>query len=146
MTERTADALGILDDPDLFRAAWDSHYQAVVFVDEQLLIRYSNRRAQLLFGYGADEMRGKPVSDLTPDDVHPHHDALIQGYHADPRQRPMGAGNLRARHKSGREFPVDISLDPQQTRFHGLITIATISLRKEPQILARPREADDGGR
>jgi hypothetical protein len=58
-------------------------------------------------------MIGKPIEGLVPDAARPRHVAHRESYMGEPRARPMGVGlPLAARHKSGREFPVEINLKP----------------------------------
>lgn len=87
---------------------------------------YLNAAAELLFGYPRSEVLGQPVELLVPAssrDVHVQHRA---GYEEDPRKRHMGMHlDLKARHKSGAEIPVEISLAPRMTAA-GLMTSAVV--------------------
>jgi PAS domain S-box-containing protein len=73
---------------------------------------------------------------LVPERYRAAHVGQRDGYFAAPRVRPMGAGlDLRGRHRSGREFPVEISLSPLRTP-DGLVVTAVIrdvSLRKREE-------------
>lgn len=96
-------------------------------------IVYFNAAAELLFGYARSEVLGQPVEVLVPDSARAAHTGHREGFEEDPRKRPMGFHlNLLARHKSGREIPVEISLAPRQT-LAGLITSVVI-WRKKAQL------------
>jgi len=76
-------------------------------------IIFVNNRATEMFGYTRDNLLGRQVEQLLPEDVRAVHRAHRTRYRAEPTRRPMGAGLvLRARRSDGSEFPVEISLSP----------------------------------
>lgn len=84
---------------------------AIVGVDSDGLIVLANHQTATLFGYGADELVGRPVELLVPARFQAAHPAHRRSYFADPKSRPMGAGlKLAGRRKDGSEFPAEISL------------------------------------
>lgn len=102
-------------------------------------IVYFNAAAELLFGYTRGEVLGQPVEMLVPESVRPAHSRHRAAYEEDPRKRPMGMHlNLSARHKSGHEIPVEISLSPRMT-VAGLMTSAVVwrKTRTETQMQGR---------
>jgi PAS domain S-box-containing protein len=95
-------------------------------------IIYFNAAAELFFGYARSEVLGQPVEILVPDAARPAHAGHREGYEEDPRKRSMGSHlELRARHKSGREMPVEIALSPRQT-LAGLVTSAVVWRKRGP--------------
>jgi PAS domain S-box-containing protein len=92
-------------------ALLDAAPDAMVCVDAAGRIIVVNTQLERLFGYQREELDGQPVEMLVPDAaraVHPQHRAR---YAADPRSRPMGAGEqLAGRRRDGSTFPADISL------------------------------------
>ena len=101
-----------------------------------------NRQAEMLFGYGREELVGQPVELLVPERYAGRHASHRSTYGDNPAMRPMGVGlELFARRKDGREIPVEISLSPVETS-DGTIFAAAIrdaSARKEAE--ARMQEA-----
>lgn len=85
----------------------------VIVVDETGYIRLVNRQAEMLFGYGHEQLNGLPVEALLPQRFHGVHPTHRADYHAQPHMRPMGVGlRLYGLRKDGSEFPVEISLSP----------------------------------
>lgn len=110
----------------LFETFFEQSTDAIVVVDAHGVIQRLNRRAEDLFGYSRAELIGQAVEMLMPARVQERHVAHVQGYHAAPKFRAMGAGlDLFARRKDGREFPVDIMLSPLETD-EGRIVLAAI--------------------
>lgn len=94
-------------------ALLDATPDAILVIDGAGTIVFLNRRAGELFGYDHDDLLGRVVEDLMPDDDRTVHRAHRTRYRADPTIRPMGAGLvLRARRADGSELPVEISLSP----------------------------------
>lgn len=91
----------------------DASPDAVLVVDQAGQVVHANARAADLFGHSLTELVGHGIDLLVPDDVRARHAALRAGYAQAPSQRAMAAGqDLRARHRDGTEFPVDIALAP----------------------------------
>jgi two-component system, sensor histidine kinase len=97
----------------LARSALDAAPDALVIIDSGGAVRFANRQASALFGYDHEQLIGQAVEQLLPERFRGHHNAHRASYFTNPRPRPMGAGlPLFARHRDGREFPVEISLSP----------------------------------
>jgi PAS domain S-box-containing protein len=98
------------------RALLDSAPDAVIVVDPTGKIVLSNKQTSKILGYESDELLGKPVEMLLPEDLRGVHVDHRQTYNALPEGRPMGAGReLNARRKDGTRVAVDISLSPVET-------------------------------
>lgn len=90
------------------------------------MIAFANGRAQLLFGYAADELLGANAELLVPERFHGAYRDLRGEYFLRPTSQPMGAGKkLFGLRKDGREVPVEIGLNPVETR-QGTYTLAVI--------------------
>jgi PAS domain S-box-containing protein len=94
-----------------FRALVESSPDGMVMVDATGVIQLVNAKTESLFGYGRDELIGRPVERLLPEAFRHPHASHRTKYLENPTTRPMGAGlELAGLRKDGSEFPVDISL------------------------------------
>lgn len=144
---RVAFATDLFESDVAIRTLLESLAEGVVIIDSSATIVLVNRQVERLFGYTKEEIVGRPLNILLPArvrDVHPKH---VTGFFEQPKIRPMGLENeLSARHKNGREFPVEISLSHLETASGRLAMafLTDITLRKEAinSLEARNEELD----
>jgi two-component system sensor kinase FixL len=111
---------------ELFQLATEASPSGTVLIDHQGRILLVNAHIEELFGYARDELIGKVVDVLVPDRFARAHAGDRTSFFAAPEGRAMGAGReLFGRRKDGSEFPVEIGLNPIQTR-HGLVVLANV--------------------
>jgi PAS domain S-box-containing protein len=114
---------------DRFRQAVESAPNAIVMVDAQGGIMLANSRAGEIFGYRQSELIGQPVELLVPTRFRGAHPGLRGSFYRDLRSRPMGAGrDLFGLRKDGTEFPVEIGLNPLETRDGTLVLASVIDI------------------
>lgn len=112
----------------------------MVVVDATGRIALTNTQTEALFGFGEQELLGKPVEFLIPKrfrERHPGHRIAFFGH---PRVRPMGAGlELFGLRKDGTEFPVEISLSPLVAKGRNFVisAIRDITERKRGEMKFR---------
>lgn len=119
-----------------FRRVVDASPSAMVMIGDDGRIEMVNTQAERLFGYPRLDMMGQPVEMLIPARFRGHHPGLRQGFYAEPRSRPMGAGReLFGRHRDGTEFPIEIGLNPIETEdgIKVLSAIVDISSRRRSE-------------
>ena len=98
------------------RALLDSAAQVILAVDASGTIVMVNHMTETTFGYKPDELLGQSLDLLLPEEVRSRHREHQKDYFDSPRNRPMGIGlELKARHKIGAIFPVEISLSHVET-------------------------------
>jgi PAS domain S-box-containing protein len=145
ITERKLAEAALRESEETVRALLESASQAIVGVDTNGRIVIVNAMALQLFGYTRDELIGAGVEVLVPVRVGHRHVSYRDAYFHEPRRRPMGIGlDLTARHKSGAEFPVEISLSSVETR-RGVLAVSFITditerKRAEEALLAQAQE------
>ena len=109
-----------------FRQVVEAAPNAMVLVGRDGRISLVNAQTEHLFGYPRDELLGESVELLVPERFRARHPALRMAFFAHPEGRPMGVGReLFGLRRDGHEFPVEIGLNPLETR-EGLMVLASI--------------------
>jgi PAS domain S-box-containing protein len=109
-----------------FRDLVESAPDGIVTVDPGGRMVILNTQMETMFGYGREELLGKPVEILLPERLRAGHEAHRARYQSEPRTRPMGLGlELHGRRRDGSEFPVEISLSPTWSE-EGLLVTAVL--------------------
>src|ERR1700694_611630 len=87
---------------------------AMLVVDAQGMIQFSNETSSSLFGFTPPQLIGQPIKLLIPERFHARHGAHLSSYLRQPTSREMGAriSDLFARRADGSEFPAGIRLSP----------------------------------
>jgi PAS domain S-box-containing protein len=106
-----------------------------------------NPAAQRVFGYEPEELIGKPIEVLIPDNVRPHHKDLRDGFYEKPSNRVMGHGrDLYGKRKDGVNIPVEVSLSfyKRDDELFVIAFIVDITQRKkiESSMLAQQKELE----
>src|SRR5215831_13632570 len=109
------------------RALLENAAQAILAVDSAGSIVVANRMAEEMFGFGPNELLGKPLELLIPDRLRAHHVAHRAAFFVSPKPRPMGTGlELVGLRKDGSEFPVEVSLSSVRTA-RGILAVSFVS-------------------
>ncbi|MEX2264599.1 MAG: PAS domain S-box protein [Bryobacteraceae bacterium] len=99
------------------RALLESASQGIVSVDPAGSIVTFNSTAERMFGYSREEVVGRELEVLIPEEARRRHVAHRNAYFRQPSQRRMILGhNIAGRRKDGTEFPAEISLSFVETR------------------------------
>ena len=98
---------------------------AMLVIDDDNTVSLVNPQTETTFGYGRDELVGKPVETLFSgryDGTHPVRRAGF--FHEQARKERGKAMRLFAVRKDGKEFPAEVSLSPLQTGERELVIAA----------------------
>lgn len=94
-----------------FRAIVQSASDAIVVADQEGLIVSWNRAAAELFGYGEEELSGRPLTVLMPARYRDAHAAGLVRLHQTGQSRLIGRPiELHGLRRDGTEFPLELSL------------------------------------
>lgn len=132
-------------DSSVLRQIIEATPNAMVMVDERGRITLVNSQTELLFGHGRNDLLTMRVEDLIPERFRGVHVAFRDGFFEGPDTRAMGAGReLFGRHASGREFPIEIGLNPIEIRgkTYVLASIIDVTERILAQAVESARRAD----
>lgn len=130
---------------DKFSFIVESVPNGIVMTDEAGRIIFVNTSAGRMFGYKPSELVGRDIEILVPRRFSPTHVHYRDSFLASPSARPMGKGrDLYALRKDGSEFPVEIGLNPVDTKDGRVVlsTVVDITERKEleDRVLSRTEE------
>ena len=109
---READVDALAVEERKFRTLLESSPDGLVIADAQGVIALVNRNAELMFGYAAGTLPGRPLH------------VLLAPRFADFSLATPGHSDLWATTRDGREFPVGINVSPIDTDQGGLIAAA----------------------
>lgn len=85
--------------------------EGIIIVDQNGKIKLINRRAEEIFEYDQNQLIGKVIEDLIPQQYRDKHVGHRDAYIEKPVTRPMGIGrHLTGLRRSGEVFPVEVSL------------------------------------
>lgn len=117
-----------------YRMVVKANVNGLMVIDENGTIVLTNPALDRMFGYGPDELLGKPLEILVPEAVHLKHRKYRANFmQEESAARPMGIGRiLTGRRKGGGHFPLEVSLSPFQEgdkRYVGAVVCDTSKLK-----------------
>lgn len=121
---------------DLLNKLFHSSGEGIMFFNSDGTIATFNPRAEEMFGYKEEELRGKSMETLVPIPLRDSHVQLRNSFISKPSPRQMGAGrDLAGLRKDGSTFPLEISLSyiqhDDETMIVAFITDITIRKKNE---------------
>jgi len=119
-----------------FRELLEAAPDAIIEIDRLGHIVLLNRVTEKLFGYSREQLLGRPVELLIPEDLRSMHVHHREFYWSKPQTRAMGSGlALQGQRQDGSRFPVEISLSPVESDdgFRVTAIIRDISERKQAE-------------
>lgn len=131
-----------------FRVLFECATIGILVVNESGEIELINSCAENLFGYSQEELIGKPLEILIPQNLRHKHTHHRESYFYRPKARPMGLGlELHACKKDGVVFPVEISLGHYELDGTNMavafITDITERKKAEAAVLESKQKLDD---
>ncbi len=109
-----------------FELAVEASPGGVLMINQSGEIVLANAELERQFGYGRDELLGASVDMLLPEAMRRQHAAHRATFLSAPAAGRIGTGReLHGVRKDGSEFPLEIGLNPIQSR-DGLLVLATV--------------------
>lgn len=123
----------------------DTAVDAILVINEKAQILVFNKACEKLFGYSPHETLGRNVRMIMPADYASAHDGYMTNYMTSGHRKIIGIGReVRARHRDGTEFPVELSVGetetPEGRQFIGIIR--DLRPRKEQERRVNELQAD----
>lgn len=114
----------------------DTAVDGIIVSDDKARILIFNKACERLFGFTASEVIGRNMNMLMPPDYGDAHDGFLSNYKNTGVRKIIGIGReVRARHRDGTVFPVELSVGEAQTpdgrQFIGILR--DVRARKEAE-------------
>lgn len=125
-----------------YRAVTNSASDAIITVDKTSKILFVNHAAERIFGYEEKELIGENLHKLTAEEVYPQYDPDLHDTAATSEAIPGQAVEVLARHRSGDEFPIEISFGEFDINGKQMFTavVRDITERKRTEEIVRKSE------
>jgi len=93
----------------------DAIPDALLIVSRRGCILWCNRKVEALLGYRNEDIVGKPIETLIPQNTRKDHIKMRNRFNTTPTHRAMGySSNLHAQDANGNQIPVEVELSPIQ--------------------------------
>jgi PAS domain S-box-containing protein len=128
-----------------FEALFNYATIGIVVTDYSGAIVNFNKYAESQFGYTKDEVMGKKVEMLIPQNLHGKHITHRKGFYHHPEPRRMGEGrDLFALKKNEVQFPVEVSLSHYtfKEETYVIAFVIDITIRKRGEAVVQQQKAD----
>lgn len=133
ITERKLAEAKVIEAKNRTDAILAASSNAIITINEEGLIETFNPAAERIFGYSFDEINGKNVKLLMPEEFAKEHDGYLSNYLISGQKKVIGKTvEARARRKNGEVFPIEIGISEvnlERTRLFTAI-ISDITDRK----------------
>ena len=134
----------VLESAQRDRLLWQTSTDVVLMVSESNLIRFANPAILQVLGYRPEEVVGRPLTMLQPERLREAHRHGFARYLATgTRKLDWRAVEIVARHRDGREIPVEISFSDMQidgSRVFGAFMRDITQRMQQQQALQRSEE------
>lgn len=119
----------------------DTVPDAMIVIDERGVIHSFSVAAERLFGWRADEVIGRNISEMMPEPYRSAHDNYIQRYLATGEARIVGIGRVVVgERKDGSTFPMELSVGEMKSGDHRYFTGFVMDLTESQAVERRMQE------
>ncbi len=134
------------------RAVVEHTVDGIITINAHGFIHTFNPACERIFGYKAEEVRGKNIKILMPEPYHSQHDGYIARYTETKEGKIIGTAGreLLAKRKDGSIFPMDLSISAFQVEgkqyFSGIIRDITDRKKAEESIMRYTQDLERSNR
>lgn len=115
VSERKKSERELEDSSECLQAVLDTVVDGIITIDEDAYISAFNPAAEKIFGYKADEVIGKNVKMLMPENYKKEHDGYVKNYLETGHAKVIGIGReVEAQRKDGSTFPMELGISEMQ--------------------------------
>jgi len=134
--ERTLDRLQ--EREETLSSVLHSAADGIIVIDENGIIESFNKAAETIFKYNAEDIVGRNVSILMPEEHAAHHQAYLQRYHDTGKANIIGQGRtVEGRKKTGEIFPIQLSVSEVKGSRRRLFTGIVRDISQEKELAER---------
>ncbi len=110
--QRERAELALRNSEERVRGILENVPDGIATIDDRGIIQSFNSEAELMFGYGADDVIGQNVRILMPEPDHGQHDQYIRNYLNSGDGKILGAAprEVMAQRKDGGTFPMELTV------------------------------------
>ena len=129
------------------KAIWDTVVDGMILIDTRGIVQTVNPAAEKLFGYKSEEMIGKNVKMLMPEQYSSKHDGYLSSYMKSGKAQIIGTGRkVEGMKKNGETFPLYLAVSEvkvgNELFFTGIVRDLTLEVRNEQRMLSAKDEAE----
>ncbi len=145
VTDRIQAQEALRNSEERHRSVVETSNDAIVTIDDEGPICFWNRAAEMMFGYGKDEMINKPLTHIMPERFRSKFLSGMMEMRKRGSSKLVGKQmNLIARHSDGHEFSIELSIFESRVGakkyYTGFIRDVTERKRMEEAILRAKQE------
>lgn len=130
------------------RAVVDNAVEGIITINAHGIVQSFNTAAELMFGYSANEVIGKNIKMLMPEEFSTHHDQFISTYLGGGKPKIIGIGrDVIGLRNNGETFPMELSVaevkSGSERSFTGIVRDITERKQKEAELVQAREELSD---
>lgn len=147
----TRDITEMVSTEQRYQAVVENAVEAIISINDKGIVQSLNRAAERLFQYSVDEVLGRNVSMLMPEEEAGKHDQYLQHYLDTREAHIIGVGReVEARRKDGATFPAFLSVNKLEVggevSFTGLLRDISEQKEAETSLILAKNEAERANR
>lgn len=121
--DRLRSGQALRESEEKYRVVSEAAPDAIFTIDEEGIIRFCNPAVERVFGYKPDELIGQPIDVIVPERFRSaQHRGIEQFLRNHERTIPRSGYEFAGLHRSGHEFPIEVSFGVSTARGRTIFT------------------------